>query len=145
MTLCICFVAQFRGTCDARHRTERRGAPYLQTTVLGVRQMSSTEALNAKHVRVSGILSIIGLVLVGLSLVWDSPISTGILFHLCHHLCRSRVRADGSWAFPLLIHYPFSSASAHVSSADHDLHFLRDATARRHPGVWCAKIPFGGF
>jgi hypothetical protein len=58
------------------------GAPYLQTTVLGVRQMSSSEALTAKHVRVPGILSIIGLLLVGLSLVWDSPISTYLIIYV---------------------------------------------------------------
>jgi hypothetical protein len=44
--------------------------------------MSSTEALNAKHVRVSGVLSIIGLLLVVLSLVWDSPISTYVIIYV---------------------------------------------------------------
>jgi len=44
--------------------------------------MSSSEAFNAKHVRVPGILSIIGLVLVGLSLVWDSPISTYVIIYV---------------------------------------------------------------
>jgi uncharacterized membrane protein len=44
--------------------------------------MSSTEALNAKHVRVSGVLSIIGLLLVVLSLVWDNPISTYVIIYI---------------------------------------------------------------
>jgi fucose permease len=44
--------------------------------------MSSIEALNAKHVRASGILSILGLLLVGLSLVWDRPISTYVVIYV---------------------------------------------------------------
>ena len=44
--------------------------------------MSSSEALNGKHVRVSGILSIVGLLLVGLSLVWDHPISTYVVIYI---------------------------------------------------------------
>lgn len=44
--------------------------------------MSSSEALNAKHVRLPGILSIIGLLLVGLGLVWDNPISIYVIIYV---------------------------------------------------------------
>ena len=41
--------------------------------------MNSNEPLSAKHLRLSGILSILGLLLVALSLVWNHPISTYVI------------------------------------------------------------------
>jgi len=43
--------------------------------------MSASEALNVKHERVSGSLSILGLLLITLSLVWDHPISTYVVLY----------------------------------------------------------------
>lgn len=44
--------------------------------------MSSSEQLSPKHVRVSGILSIFGLLLIALSLVWNHPISTYVIVYV---------------------------------------------------------------
>lgn len=50
--------------------------------VLGLSEMTSTEALNPKHLRASGVLSILGLLLIALSLAWEHPISAYVIIYI---------------------------------------------------------------